>query len=1268
MSHWRASCFPPRETALPKGTLSRLSSAENADAVAAAAAPAAAVAAATAAAAAAASAADELHAGHELKRESSRQASLSEAPQDIEGPFGAPSPPRFVAARVAASAPNRHSDEERGAPEGAPPAAGDFELPLLLLQPSSQVASAGGPPGGAPTGDEWRQEVSASVAAAFRDLQSNMHLRSSNSRAMRIGLGEALLQGSSGEFQDAISPQPVTEGAPPSFSNAEASLQRLSSDAERAAGSLQSEGPPREAGAPRELPKKGPPSESQSAHSHQTRHDGGPGGGPLLPSSSTHEGPPPQRQGSAGAPASQTQAGSATCAEGSPPSAAELQHEFLSAYNIAPQQAAAIAEAAEAAEAGEGADARNKAAAFSRVGTSSSSSTASLGRLLSDNRGPPPQTAAQGPPPTEGRPGPPETAGSFSASASGWSKNRSNEFKGSPKKQWARGLFRRQGTSTVGGPATTRDFPERSSTSLSGKMTGRSAIDSDRANVGLGSSLQRLKGDRAALWSATISPKGEWLAAAGQTGVVFLWSIPGPRGSRSSQGAPASQGPRADAGGPFKERPTMNAEAAPKGAPPSCTYLQGGPPLGRPLSIGSASLEGLAEGGGVGGPSSPRRASGAPSASVWGPSGVGPPLRSEWFLRDRPDLCLTGHGASVIFLAWAPTTKMSLLLSASLDKSVRLWRPSKGVAAIAVLRCTDWPTCASFHPIFKDVIFTGCLDATIQVWRLLSSRAPGTPGAPRGAPEQFESRIVEYLKVPELVTALSISPNGGILAVGFRNGSISFYDARTLKFRSEVDCKNRKGKFAKGRKVTSLEWLPDGSCLCVATNDSRIRIFDVMSLTCIYKFKGHVNSQIMLRASYTKPLVPQQDNAAIFAPALAATAAFVVAAAAALAATVVTVALAATVVAVTAPLASVAVAAAAYIAAAAAACVFGGLGVVCGSEFGRVCYWKAAGPGGDSFYDKARLAHWKRVTNTSFEDFKVHPLPARAPLSSRGPPLPSRGPSQLPPLQQQQLQQMQLQQQQGDHSPVGTVKVYGDSSGQVITSISGGPSLGGPAAGGPPPAGATRRSRIRSMLSLKKSSPSLNPQAGPQGGPSGAPQSSPPGGPVHSPQQGPQLPPPADGGPPKDVGAPEGPSSGAPAAAHAPPATSAPSSPTAGAVAAVAAAATAAAAAEGATAADGGGLCDSDDSDWCAASLAALSVMETAGGGPPRGTRGPRGPLEGRPLCWRAGKRLHLGLPPESYALCKQQSEAANLVVVAGSYNGKIRIFANLAGALNPQP
>ncbi|PHJ23088.1 wd g-beta repeat-containing protein [Cystoisospora suis] len=235
--------------------------------------------------------------------------------------------------------------------------------------------------------------------------------------------------------------------------------------------------------------------------------------------------------------------------------------------------------------------------------------------------------------------------------------------------------------------------------------------------------------------------------------------------------------------------------------------------------------------------------------------------RSPWFLTDRPQMCLTGHCAAIIQLVWAPTTRLGLLLSASLDKTVRLWRPMKQPQAVAVLRCRDWPTSVAFHPMFKDVVFTGCLDATVQVWRLFPvggarqrrrDRVTGTTECNRTSGLlTYEARVVEYLKVTELVTAISLSPNGAVLAVGFRNGTIAFYDAKTLKFRYEIDCKNRKGKFSKGRKVTCLEWQANGMALCVTTNDSRIRIFNAADLSCVGKFKGHLNEQIMLRANYT---------------------------------------------------------------------------------------------------------------------------------------------------------------------------------------------------------------------------------------------------------------------------------------------------------------------------------------------------------------------------------------------------------------------------------
>ncbi|KAF8821073.1 WD domain, G-beta repeat-containing protein [Cardiosporidium cionae] len=236
------------------------------------------------------------------------------------------------------------------------------------------------------------------------------------------------------------------------------------------------------------------------------------------------------------------------------------------------------------------------------------------------------------------------------------------------------------------------------------------------------------------------------------------------------------------------------------------------------------------------------------------------PTKSEWLISDQPTLKLDGHTAAVIQLVWSLEQPASRLLSVSLDSTVRLWDPAEGVNAIAVLHCNNWPIAACFHPVFKDVMFTGCLKAILRMWKLeLHTGAEGcskrgknkAPHAAINSFRKYDAHISEQTTVPDLVTAMSLSPNGAVLAVGFKGGSVGFYESRTLHLLSEVDCKNRRGKNAKGRKVTGLVWKLTGSEICITTNDSRIRVFDVNELACIAKFKGHLNDKTLIRAEFT---------------------------------------------------------------------------------------------------------------------------------------------------------------------------------------------------------------------------------------------------------------------------------------------------------------------------------------------------------------------------------------------------------------------------------
>ena len=49
-----------------------------------------------------------------------------------------------------------------------------------------------------------------------------------------------------------------------------------------------------------------------------------------------------------------------------------------------------------------------------------------------------------------------------------------------------------------------------------------------------------------------------------------------------------------------------------------------------------------------------------------------------------------------------------------------------------------------------------------------------------------------------------------------------------------ADVKNRRGKNAKGRKITGMQWLPGYSTqLLITSNDSRIRLYEGAPATCL---------------------------------------------------------------------------------------------------------------------------------------------------------------------------------------------------------------------------------------------------------------------------------------------------------------------------------------------------------------------------------------------------------------------------------------------------
>lgn len=116
-------------------------------------------------------------------------------------------------------------------------------------------------------------------------------------------------------------------------------------------------------------------------------------------------------------------------------------------------------------------------------------------------------------------------------------------------------------------------------------------------------------------------------------------------------------------------------------------------------------------------------------------------METVYGLVSRPAVSFREHKAAVLDLAWS---RDLLLLSASVDLTVRVWHTSSPAALRVFTDFTEIVTSVLFHPVNQQLILTGSLDGAVSIFDL---RPPsGAPGA-----------CVSSVQTKSVVTALAIS-------------------------------------------------------------------------------------------------------------------------------------------------------------------------------------------------------------------------------------------------------------------------------------------------------------------------------------------------------------------------------------------------------------------------------------------------------------------------------------------------------------------------------
>eukprot|EP00598_Pedospumella_elongata_P003837 CAMPEP_0184979556 /NCGR_PEP_ID=MMETSP1098-20130426/9800_1 /TAXON_ID=89044 /ORGANISM="Spumella elongata, Strain CCAP 955/1" /LENGTH=730 /DNA_ID=CAMNT_0027502877 /DNA_START=20 /DNA_END=2212 /DNA_ORIENTATION=+ len=235
------------------------------------------------------------------------------------------------------------------------------------------------------------------------------------------------------------------------------------------------------------------------------------------------------------------------------------------------------------------------------------------------------------------------------------------------------------------------------------------------------------------------------------------------------------------------------------------------------------------------------------------------------FINPTPYRVLEGHTGDIIDIAWS---KSKFILSASTDKTVCLWHVSR-TECLQFFRHPDIVTAVEFHPAHDRYYISGCFDRKLRVWDII----------PDGI-------VQEWTQTTDTITSICFSPDGKTVAGGLIQGKVFFYDLvdfDQLKYKTQMNCRNKGGKYSRGTKVTGMcyrqqntayadldvdartgqsRWrrqqnhqrpssMQQAAQLLVSTNDSRLRLCRLDDYSLVCKYKGLKNKSMQIKASFS---------------------------------------------------------------------------------------------------------------------------------------------------------------------------------------------------------------------------------------------------------------------------------------------------------------------------------------------------------------------------------------------------------------------------------
>ncbi|KAL0843884.1 hypothetical protein Bca101_017130 [Brassica carinata] len=162
-----------------------------------------------------------------------------------------------------------------------------------------------------------------------------------------------------------------------------------------------------------------------------------------------------------------------------------------------------------------------------------------------------------------------------------------------------------------------------------------------------------------------------------------------------------------------------------------------------------------------------------------------------------------GHTGGVLDISWS---KDNYLLSASMDKTVRLWKVGSN-ACLGVYTHNSYVTSVQFNPVNENYFMSGSVDGKVRIWNISGCN------------------VVDWVDVKDIISAVCYRPDGEGGVVGSLTGTCRFFNmsGEYLELDSQIHFHNK--KMSPNKRITGFQFLPqDPSKVLVVSADSKVRI------------------------------------------------------------------------------------------------------------------------------------------------------------------------------------------------------------------------------------------------------------------------------------------------------------------------------------------------------------------------------------------------------------------------------------------------------------